>query len=131
MAIEDKVDSILADIHGVLEAELFDSELEAGRELLKKGFLRPAGILAGVTLERHLSNVVSTNRITILKNDPSISDFNDALKKNSIYDVPKWRFVQRLADIRNICGHAKEREPTKEEVDELLNGVEKVIKTFF
>jgi len=46
-------------------------------------------------------------------------------------DVANWRWIQRLGDIRNLCAHAKDREPTKDEVLELVNGVEKCIKTIF
>lgn len=117
---QDRVDYILADIQGVLQAELFDSELEAANELLKKNHLRPAGALAGVTLESHLSRVATNHNIKIGKKNPAISDFNDGLKNNNVYDVPDWRFIQRLGDIRNLCVHPKERDPTKEEVDELI-----------
>jgi len=48
----------------------------------------------------------------------------DALKTAQVLDVPRCRQVQRLADLRNFCGHGKEREPTKEQVNELIDGVE-------
>ena len=62
---------------------------------------------------------------------PTISDFNDALKDNGTLDTPTWRQIQRLGDIRNLCSHSKEREPTKDEVSELIAGVEKFTKTLF
>ena len=37
--------------------------------------------------------------------------------------------IQRLADIRNLCTHPKDREPTKEEVDELISEAERITKT--
>jgi hypothetical protein len=43
----------------------------------------------------------------------------------------RWRFIQHLADITNLCDHNKEREPTEEEVQELIEGVSKVVKTTF
>ncbi len=48
-----------------------------------------------------------------------------------VYDIVNWRFIQHLGDIRNLCDYNKDREPTKEEVEELINGTEKVIKTIF
>lgn len=127
---QDRIDSVLADIQGVLQSELFDSELDAANELLKKGHLKAAGALAGVTLESHLAKISANHNLKLSKN-PTISDFNDELKNEGIYDVPNWRFIQRLGDIRNLCVHAKDRDPTKDEVDELIKGVEKVIKTLF
>jgi hypothetical protein len=127
----DRINYILADIQGILQSELFDNELDAATDLLKKGHLRAAGALAGVTLESHLSRMAVNHNLKIVKKNPTISDFNNELKKNSVYDVPDWRFIERLGDIRNLCVHAKDREPTKDEVDELIKGVQKVIKTLF
>ena len=56
---------------------------------------------------------------------------NDTLKNATVIDVPVWRNLQRLADIRNLCSHAKDREPTRDEVEELISGAQKVIKTLF
>ena len=123
-----RLDDILANIQGVLQADLFDSEIDAAKHLKKKGHLRAAGVVASVVLESHLSQVCQNHRITIRKKKPSIGDFNDALKDN-IYDTTDWRWIQRLGDIRKLCVHKKEREPTPEEVQELIDGVGKVIKT--
>ena len=43
--------------------------------------------------------------------------------------MPQWRFVQHLADIRNICDHDRGKEPQKDEIDDLLSGTSKVLKT--
>jgi hypothetical protein len=129
MSALDRLNSLLADIRTVLQAEFFDDEIAVARELLKKGHLRAAGAVAGVTLERHLGTVASAHGVTMRKADPSISDWNDVLKKDGILDVPDWRFIQRLGDIRNLCAHSKDREPTKDEVDELIQGTEKLVKT--
>ena len=126
-----RVDSILADIKGIIRADLFDSELETTRELLKNDYFRPAGVVAGVVLEGHFSAVCENHMIKITKKNPGIGDYNDKLKDGEVYDTPTWRFIQRLGDIRNLCGHKRKREPTKEEVEELISGVEKVTKTVF
>lgn len=126
-----RIDSILADIKGIIRADLFDTELETTRELLKNDYLRPAGVVAGVVLEGHLSAVCENHMIKITKKNPGIGDYNDKLKDGEVYDTPTWRFIQRLGDIRNLCGHKRKREPTKEEVEELISGVEKVTKTVF
>ena len=131
LSTRDRFDSILKDIRGVLEAELFDNQLETAVELLQKGHLRAAGALAGVSLESHLARMCSNRNLILKKKEPTISDFNDALKNEKVLDVANWRFVQRLGDIRNLCVHSKDREPTRNEVDELIKGVQKVIKTLF
>ena len=82
-------------------------------------------------MEKHLGQVTANHSISIRKRNPTISDFNEALKDNETLDTPTWRQIQRLGDIRNLCSHNKEREPTKDEVSELIAGTEKFTKTLF
>ena len=84
-----------------------------------------------MVLEKHLGQVVENHSIKSRKKNPTISDFNELLKEGGVLDVPSWRQVQRLGDIRNLCDHSREREPTMDEVDELITGVEKYTKTLF
>lgn len=125
-----RLDSLLADIKGVLEASLFDSELDAARDLLKAKHLRSAGIVAGVVLERHLKRVIDNHQVSFRK-IATLSNLNQALKDASLLDVPQWRQLQHLGDIRNLCGHSGIREPTAEEVQELIQGTEKIVRTVF
>jgi hypothetical protein len=123
----DIIDSKLSDIEGVLQSELFENELESAKDILKKKHVRLAGALAGVTLETHLKKVCSNHGINFRKKNPTIADYNEELKKQDITDVATWRLIQRLADIRNLCVHAKEREPSIDEVEDLIRGCEKII----
>jgi hypothetical protein len=129
-SLSSRVDSVLQDVKGHLFAELQDSELSAAAQL-KKINLRAAGALAGVVLERHLQRVSENHGLVIKKKNPSISDLNDPLKQADVYDVPTWRKIQLLADIRNVCSHQKDVQPTVEQVDELIAGVNSVVKSIF
>lgn len=129
-SIQRRFESSLFDIQQLVQANLFNSEVDVAKELLENGFLRAAGAVAGVAIEKHLKQVCSNHKVKVKKKNPHISDYNDILK-NGIIDTPNWRFIQRLADIRNLCVHKKDREPTKDEVDELIKGTEKLIKTLF
>lgn len=131
MAVEKRLESSLFDIQEILQADLFDSELGSANELAKKGFLRGGGAIAGVVLEKHLGHVCEMHGLKSRKKHPSIADYYQLLKENDVIDTPKWRFIQHLGDLRNLCDHNKDREPTKEDVLELVEGVEKVIKTVF
>ena len=130
MSLDSRIDSVLQDVTGHLFAELQDSELAAAAQL-KKVSKRAAGALAGVVLERHLQRVIQNHSISMRKKSPSISDLNDPLKNAGVYDVPTWRKIQLLADIRNLCAHQKNREPTDDELDEMISGVNSVIKSIF
>jgi hypothetical protein len=129
-SLSSRIDSVLQDVTGYLFAELQDSELSAAAQL-KKVSLRAAGALAGVVLERHLQRVALNHNTAPNKRSPTISDLNDPLKQAGVYDVPTWRKIQLLADIRNICSHQKNIEPTAEQVDELISGVNSVVKSVF
>lgn len=126
-----RLDDILANIHGLVQAEILDNELDAATELWRAGHIRSAGTLAGVVLERHLAKVCSSRNLATRKKKPTLADWNDILKDANVYDTPSWRGIQRLADIRNLCAHPGDRDPTKEEVDELIRGVERITKTIF
>lgn len=119
----------LHNLQQVLQADLFDSELEAAKELNKKGFSRAAGAMVGVVLEKHLGTVIKTHSIALGKKNPSINDYNQKLKEEGIVDIAAWRNIQRLGDLRNLCDHNKGVEPKKEDIDELIAGVDKIMKT--
>lgn len=128
---EERFSSSLFDIKQVVQADLFDSELDAAGELNKKGFVRSAGALAGVVLEKHLAQVCVNHKLVIPKKKPTISDFNERLKNDGIIEIAIWRRIQHLGDVRNLCDHAGVREPQKEDVDDLIVGTDKVIKDLF
>lgn len=130
-SINRRFESSLFDIKQLVQADLFDNELTSARELLNHNFLRAAGAVAGVVLEKHLGNVCASHNLKLSKKNPTISDFNEYLKSSSVLDIPTWRHIQFLGDIRNLCDHNKDVEPTYEQVKDLIDGVEKVIKTIF
>jgi hypothetical protein len=129
-ALSTRFESTLFDIRTLVQADFFDDELSVANELNGKGFCRAAGAVAGVVLEEHLGTVSQQHKLPLGKN-PNIGELNDLIKKSDITDVPTWRFIQRLGDLRNLCDHKKKEEPTKENVAELIEGVRKIIKTVF
>ena len=123
-------ESEIYNMQTLLQADIFDSEIESAKHLLKRGFLRAAGAVCGVVIEKHFSEVCNDHKIEVKKKSPTIADYNDILKDN-VYDTIEWRRIQRLGDLRNLCDHNKDREPTQDEVDALIAGTERVIKTIF
>jgi hypothetical protein len=130
-AAKDTLESSLMDLKAVLQADLFDSEIESARALAKAGYLRATGAVCGVVLEKHLHHVCGIHNIKVTKKNPGISELIQLLKDAMVITVAQWRFIQSLADTRNLCDHAKGREPTKEEIADLLDGTEKTLKTVF
>lgn len=130
LSLTERIDSALSDIEGELYAELQDNEIVISKQLIKIS-PRAAGALMGVVIEGHLQKVADNHGIKISKKNATIADLNDPLKSAGIIDTPTWRKISFLSDIRNICSHKKDVEPTKEQVDELIAGAEWLTKNVF
>jgi hypothetical protein len=128
-AAKRRLQSSLFEIRQILQADLFDSEIDAARELSKKKFLRAAGTIAGVVLEKHLLQVCDDHKLKVIKKNPGLADLSEILKSNSVIDVAQWRHISLLADIRNLCAHNKQKEPTSAQVNDLIDGTAKILKT--
>lgn len=127
-AAERRFESSLFDMAQLVQADLFDSELESARELLRHKFLRAAGAVAGVVLEKHLRSVIDARQLPCVKKNPNLSDLSEILKSNGVVDIPEWRKLSHLADVRNLCDHNKAREPTADEVTDLIDGTARAVK---
>jgi len=128
-SIERRLSSSLFEIRQLTQADFFDSELDSAQELVKNGYFRAAGVIAGVVLEGHLSQVCINHNIRIKKKKPTINDYAQLLKDNNVSDVAEWRKIQGLADNRNQCGHKRQAEPKQDDVADLIRGVGKAIKS--
>jgi hypothetical protein len=128
-AAKRRFESSLFEIKQLAQADVFDSEIDAAREPLKNGFLRPAGVLAGVVLEKHLKQVCVDHSIKLTKQKAGINDLNELLKANSVIDVAQWRYISMLGDLRNLSAHDKKKEPSVDQITDLIDGTVKVLKT--
>lgn len=126
-SISDRIDSVFDDLVSNISLEVHEDSLDAS-ETLKKVNARAAGALAGVILEAHLQSVAKSRNVAISKKNPTISDLNDPLKQAEVYGTPEWRKISYLGDIRNLCSHKKDSEPTLAQVTELIDGVRWAIK---
>jgi hypothetical protein len=129
-SIAERITSIISDIEGALYAELQDSEVVVARQLTKIS-PRAAGALVGVVIEGHLQKVASAHGVKVAKKNPTIADLNDPLKAAGVIDTPTWQKISYLADLRNLCSHKKDNEPSKEQVEELVQGAEWLTKNVF
>jgi hypothetical protein len=129
-SLQERVDSVLANIEGELYSEIQDNEVAVARQLAKVN-LRAAGALVGVVVEGHLQKVASSHGVTVTKRNPTIADLNEPLKAASIIDTATWRKISYLGDLRNLCTHKKDTDPTKAQVEELIQGAEWLTKNVF
>jgi hypothetical protein len=127
---EGRLDSVLTDIGRTLRAEILDNELSAARNLVTASHFRSAGVVAGVVLEGHLKKLIDDHGVPF-RRVPQLGSMNDALKQAGIYDAVQWREIQHFTDVRNVCGHRGQRDPQRNEVEILIDGVDRIIKTLF
>lgn len=123
-----RIDNVLADIETTLLTELQEDELSSAKQVMKVS-LRASGAICGVIIEGHLQKVANNHKLAMKKKNPAISDLNELLKSNEIYDTVSWRKISYLGDIRNICTHKKDINPTQEQILELIEGTNWLIKT--
>ena len=59
------IDSVLYELENKIQYNFFMDELHCAEELLKKKYVRPAGVIAGVALESHLKTVCKNHNIAL------------------------------------------------------------------
>ena len=126
-SIGDVLDLRAMDIRQVLSADLLQDELETATHLLENGFTRPAGILAGVALERHLKLMCEVRNQKLGERE-TIGTINEKLKEH-YQDPAHVRKVAWMAAVRAKCGHDKGAEPEAGSIQELIDSVQKFVST--
>jgi hypothetical protein len=121
------LDDRLDQLNTTLQMSLFEDEIDSAKQLLKNKYLRAAGAICGVLLEKHLKVIADAHKISLKKKEPSINDYNQELYNQSVLTSEQFKHIAYLADIRNKCDHNKNEDPTEAEVKELIDGTEKVI----
>ncbi len=124
-AMDDYKGGFLTSIKNLIQAEVFDSELEQANELLSSGYKLAAAIIAGVILETTLRDLCTQEGIAHSKLDKMNSD----LAKIGIYNKLQQKRITALADIRNSAAHGKPEEFTEEYVINMIRDIEQFLAT--
>ena len=94
--------------------------------VLKKKYIRTAGVIAGVALESHLKTICK-NRGFKLNPKDTLNKFVVYLRDADVIDFITERKLQTLGDIRNLCAHKKDREPSEDEVTRLISETKNIL----
>lgn len=113
----------LTSIKSLVQAEVFDSELEQAGELLSSGYHLAAAVIAGVVLETGLRELCDRNGVAHGKLDKMNAD----LAKNGTYNKLQQKRITALADIRNSAAHGKPEEFSANDVKTMINEVEQLL----
>jgi hypothetical protein len=125
-AKEDYQGGYLRTTRSLIQAEVFDSELEQASSLLKAGYKSPAAaVVAGVVLETTLRELCDQHNLPHGKLDKMNSD----LTKAGVYNKLQQKRITALADIRNSAAHGKKDDFSQEDVVDMIRDVERFVAT--
>lgn len=100
-AKEDYEGGYLISLKSLVQAEVFDDELDQARELLSKGYALPAAVIAGVVLETTIKVLCNRNGIPLGK----FEAMNEALVKADVHNGLQKKQLTALAGVRNAAAH--------------------------
>jgi len=118
-AKEDFEGGYLTSIRSLVQAEVFDSELEQAEELVKSGYVVAAAVIAGVVLETALRELCDRSEISY----GSLNKMNADLTKAGVYNKLVQKRITALADIRFCAAHGKLAEFTTQHVSTMIRDV--------
>ncbi|KAI9129569.1 DUF4145 domain-containing protein [Acaryochloris sp. CCMEE 5410] len=118
-AKEDFEGGYLLSVKTLVQAEVFDSELEQAEELLRGGYYTAAAVIAGVVLETALRELCDREGIPHGKLDKMNAD----LAKAGVYNKLVQKQITALSDIRNSAAHGKSSEFTQQDVINMIRDV--------
>jgi hypothetical protein len=122
-AKEDHDGGYLVSIRGLVQADVFSSELEQASELLKSGYAVPAAVIAGAVLETAIRDLCTRNGIAHAKLDKMNAD----LTKEKVYNGIMQKRITHLAAVRNSAAHGNKEEFETYDVRAMIDEVERFL----
>jgi len=122
-AMEDYKGGFLTSLKNLIQADVFDSELEQATELLANSYKVAAAVIAGVVLETALRDLCTREGLPHSKLDKMNAD----LAKAGIYNKLQQKRITALADIRNSAAHGKPGEFSDEDAANMIRDVEQFL----
>lgn len=107
-------------MRNLVQAELFESELEQARELLAGGYVTAAAVVAGVVLETTLRQMCRDADLPVAKLDKMNAD----LAKADRYNLLMQKRITALADIRNSAAHGNVGAFSRADVEDMITQIE-------
>jgi hypothetical protein len=116
----------LLSVWSLVQAEVFDSELEQSSELLRAGYNVAAAVVAGVVLETSLRELCSRNSLPPGKLDKMNAD----LAKAGVYNLLLQKRITAMAQIRNSAAHGDVASFNPGDVDGLIKDVHRFVTDY-
>jgi hypothetical protein len=125
-AKEDFEGGYLTSLKQLVQAEVFESEIEQAEELLKSGYKLAAAVIAGVVLETALRDLSINNSLAIGKLDT----MNSQLTKAGVYNKLQQKQITVIADIRNSAAHGKPELFSETDVKNMIRDIESFLLNY-
>jgi hypothetical protein len=125
-AKEDYEGGYLRKIRNLIQADVFDSELEQADELLASGYKIPAAVIAGIVLETSLRQTCQDRGLATGKLDKMNAD----LAKAGVYNKLLQKQITALADIRNNAAHGHSNQFNEGDVTNMIRDVRNLVASW-
>lgn len=125
-AKEDFDGGYLISVRNLIQAEVFDTELEQAKELLSANYYSAAAVITGVVLETSLRQLAITHGIPIGKLDRMNADLAKAGHYNSLVQ----KCITTLAAIRNSAAHGDNSAFSQADVASMIEEVARIVNNF-
>ena len=123
---DDYEKGLISSMKYLIEANVFDTELEQAKELLSNRYKLAAAVIGGVVLETALRSLCDKEKIEHGKLDKMNAD----LAKAGVYNKFQQKSITALADIRNSAAHGKDSEFTHENVENMIRDIESFLANY-
>jgi hypothetical protein len=107
----------------LVQAEVFDSQLEQASELLRVGYKSAGAVIAGVVLETTLKDLCAQHKIPTGKLDKMNAD----LVKATAYTLLVQKQITALAQIRNDAAHGNNDKFDDKDVSSMIEAVRRFV----
>jgi len=122
-AQEDFEGGYLTSLRVLVQAEVFDSQLEQASELLNAGYKTAGAVIAGVVLETTLRNICDKRNIT----PGTLNKMNADLTKAGEFSPLLQKQIVALAQIRNDAAHGKSDSFDERDVSSMIHDVRRFV----
>jgi len=116
----------LTRVRDLISAEVFTDFIEMARHLLDNNYKDPAASLIGAVLENGLRQIAQKNEI-VVKSDDDMGSLNTKLADKEIYNRLFQKQIQVWKAVRNSADHGKFNEYKIEDVNSMLEGVQRFL----
>jgi hypothetical protein len=123
-AKEDFEGGYVKSIRSLIQAEVFDDELEQAKELLDCGYTTAAAVVAGTVLETTLRSLCNSQNIPNGKLDKMNAD----LAKAGIHNTLIQKKITAMAAVRNSAAHGKNEEFSGADVQSMIEDIRRYIE---